>query len=70
MSDSTNQKKKPTNQDIHPLDVQEDQALLAFDKFIQIVVKGSPNSQTVASLTDLRELIESSFASEFRPDMD
>jgi hypothetical protein len=44
--------------------------LLAFDKFIVAVVRGSPDSETVASLNDMRKLIEENFEKVFRPDRD
>lgn len=58
------------NQDIHPLDNSDDHDLLAFDKFIQAVVKGQPNSETVASLTELRSHLETTFIEEFQPEVD
>lgn len=44
--------------------------MLAFDKFIQAVVRGTPNSETVASLNDLRHMLETNFENDFRPDLD
>ena len=44
--------------------------MLAFDKFIVAVVRGSPDSETVASLNDMRKLIEENFEKVFRPDRD
>jgi hypothetical protein len=63
---------KPLTQDIHPLGLNDadESSLLAFDKFIQAVVRGTPNSETVASLNDLRHMLESNFENDFRPDQD
>lgn len=44
--------------------------MLAFDKFIVAVVRGSPDSETVASLNDMRKMIEENFEKVFRPDRD